>query len=45
VGHLVLVVFYEGLLETSQGELTINANSFSGVYKILLSKPEHNNPS
>ncbi|MDM7939056.1 MAG: hypothetical protein QUS07_01770, partial [Methanothrix sp.] len=45
VGHLVLVVFYEGLLETCQGELTINANSFSGVYKILLSKPEHNNPS
>ncbi len=45
VGYLVLIVLYEGLLETCEGELTINANGFSGVYKILLSKPEYNNPA
>jgi len=45
VGHLVLIVLYEELLENCEGELIINANGFSGAYKILLSKPEHNNPA
>lgn len=44
VGHILLIVLYEVILETCRGELTINANGFSGVYKILFSKPEHNNP-
>lgn len=45
VGCIVLIALYEGISETCKGELTINANGFSGVYKILLSKPEHNNPA
>ena len=45
VGRIVLVVFYDGTFETCRGELTINANGFFGVYKILLSKPEDNNPA
>lgn len=42
IGCVVLIALYDGISETGKGELTINANGFSGVYTILLSKQEHN---